>query len=222
MKIFLIIVISFFVGCSSGELVDPTAWPLAEPVEIGLDNLKEDMGTDITSPDTDPYYFAVSERLDTCLPHKPRVCPSAPPFSSKKLVLLSFYTSAILNYGAEFHPAYKRILVTIAFPDSPDPHPRKFERFGGRWAYANPWPGETYFYAEDVVFFGEPNEHGLPEWMGDESSLKSVYVRVEDLDTGRWAEKTCVDSQYRGADFFDGEQYLFWRVYCAPDEIHDP
>ena len=34
-----------------------------------------------------------------------------------------------------------------------------------------------------------------------------VYLRVEDLDTGRWAKKTCVDAQYRGADFFDGEQY---------------
>lgn len=115
-----------------------------------------------------------------------------------------------------------RILVTIAFPDSLDPHPRTFEYFHRHWAWAGTWSETTYTYNQSVEVLGDTNEHGVPDWMGDERALKRVYVRFEDLDTGKWGENTCVDKAVRRRQTFRGEHYWFWQISCGVTEVHDP
>ncbi|MEZ4462613.1 MAG: hypothetical protein R3E66_23385 [bacterium] len=216
MKSSILLLLLGFAACSSTEPIEPQSWPVSE--EVPAVELTDSGDSDVAD---DPLYFSVDEHFDNCLPHFPRSCPPTPPVFSKKIVNLNFAGMLNAQYNYEFYPTDKRILVTVAFPDSPDPRPRKFEWFGQKFIYQNPWPGESFRHSDDVTFYGTPNENGVPDWMGDESALRSVFVRFEDLDTGRWAEKTCVDVKYRGGAQFEGETYTFWSLRCAPEEAHD-
>lgn len=166
-NIMICIVFSVFSGCSSTEVVD-AGWQVAEPAPVLVDDvdvaiLDQDLGLpdvqeEVALPDNDPYHFAMSERMDTCPPKRPedpiRRCSMSPwaahPELYDHLAFRLFFGSPLTSLYTYPGSTVGRILVTIAFPDSLDPHPRTFEYFHRHWAWAGTWSETTYTYNQSV------------------------------------------------------------------------